>query len=312
MRDGRVWQRALGRLEPVDVILRRVDAAWCDPLDLRQDSRLGVPGLLEAARLGTVAVVNGIGSGVIENPGLLPFLPALADALLDEPLILPAAPTWWCGEPTARSHVLARLPELLIKPIARGLGRGTVVGAELSTAERARAGRPDRGRAARLGRPAAAPAQHRAGDHRRRSAGPAAGGAARVRGGPRRPVRGAGRGAGLGGRPGPVATRPARERGGQGRVGARPAARRRPVRAAGSRAGGPAGRGRAAAAGGAAGRAQPPGGRRHVLARPLRGAGRGHGPAAARGHRPVGGLPELPRTGRPVRAGDAAAGHHRR
>ena len=99
VRDGRVWQRALGRLEPVDVILRRVDAAWCDPLDLRQDSQLGVPGLLEAARLGTVAVVNGIGSGVVENPGLLPYLPALAEALLDEPLTLPAVPTWWCGEP---------------------------------------------------------------------------------------------------------------------------------------------------------------------------------------------------------------------
>lgn len=137
VRDGRVWQRALGRLEPVDVILRRVDAAWCDPLDLRQDSQLGVPGLLEAARLGTVAVVNGIGSGVAENPGLLPYLPALAPALLDEELLLPAVPTWWCGDPSARSHVLARLPELLVKPIARNGGpSATVVGAELTAAQR--------------------------------------------------------------------------------------------------------------------------------------------------------------------------------
>ncbi len=137
VRAGRVWQRALGRLEPVDVILRRVDAAWCDPLDLRQDSQLGVPGLLEAARLGTVAVVNGIGSGVVENPGLLPYLPVLATALLDEPLTLPAAPTWWCGDPIGRSHVLARMPELLIKPIARTTDRTTLVGAELTAAERA-------------------------------------------------------------------------------------------------------------------------------------------------------------------------------
>jgi uncharacterized circularly permuted ATP-grasp superfamily protein/uncharacterized alpha-E superfamily protein len=136
VRDGRVWQRTLGRLEPVDVILRRVDAAWCDPLDLRQGSHLGVPGLVEAARLGTVVVVNGLGSGVAENPGLLPFLPALADALLDEPLALPVAPTWWCGDPVGRSHVIARMPELLIKPIARAEGRITLIGAELTSDQR--------------------------------------------------------------------------------------------------------------------------------------------------------------------------------
>jgi len=140
VRDGRVWQRAMGgagRLEPVDVILRRVDATWCDPLDLRQDSHLGVPGLLEAARLGTVTIVNGLGSGVTENPGLLPFLPAAARALLDEPLALPGAPTWWCGEPTGRSHVLTHLADLFVKPIARGDGRRSVDGAALTTAERA-------------------------------------------------------------------------------------------------------------------------------------------------------------------------------
>lgn len=137
VRDGRVWHATLQQPEPVDVILRRVDAAWCDPLDLRQDSQLGVPGLLEAARSGTVAVVNGIGSGVAENPGLLPFLPALAQALLDEPLALHAAQTWWCGDDRSRAHVLARLPELLVKPIARGDDRATVDGALLDAAARA-------------------------------------------------------------------------------------------------------------------------------------------------------------------------------
>ncbi|MCX6462546.1 MAG: circularly permuted type 2 ATP-grasp protein [Pseudonocardiales bacterium] len=142
VRDGRLWRRTLdpaggpGR-EPVDVVLRRVDAAWCDPLDLRQGSQLGVPGLLEAARRGTVALANGLGSGVAENPGLLPFLPALCEALLDEPLALPGAPTWWCGDPVARAHVLDRLPELLLKPVARDAGRDTVDGAALDAAGRA-------------------------------------------------------------------------------------------------------------------------------------------------------------------------------
>lgn len=122
VREGRVHLRAMGRLEPVDVILRRVDAEFCDPLELRPDSRLGVPGLLEAARLGTVSVVNTIGSGVLENPALLPYLPKLCRALFDEDLLLPSAPTWWCGEAAGRSHALANLDRLILKPIAREPG----------------------------------------------------------------------------------------------------------------------------------------------------------------------------------------------
>lgn len=136
VRDGRVWMRAIGRLEPVHVIVRRVDAAFCDPVELRPDSKLGVPGLLEACRTGSVSVVNTLGSGVLENSGLLPFLPALAQALLDEPLALPSADTWWCGDPTARAHVLAHLDELVIKPIARETGTLPSMGWRLSAAER--------------------------------------------------------------------------------------------------------------------------------------------------------------------------------
>jgi uncharacterized circularly permuted ATP-grasp superfamily protein/uncharacterized alpha-E superfamily protein len=128
---GRVWQRTLGRLEPVDVILRRVDSWYCDPLDLRPDSELGVAGLIEAARNGSVTVVNSLGAGVLENPALLPFLPALCAELLAEPLRLRSAPTWWCGRAGDHSHVLANLDQLVIKPIARGFGRVTQLGWEL-------------------------------------------------------------------------------------------------------------------------------------------------------------------------------------
>ena len=134
VREGRVFVRAPGRLEPVDVVLRRVDAWFSDPLELRPESRLGVPGLLEAARRGTVSVANTFGAGVLENPGLLPFLPAACEALLGEPLRLPSAPTWWCGDPASRSHVLAHLDRLVVKPISRGVGRTSVFGWELSQA----------------------------------------------------------------------------------------------------------------------------------------------------------------------------------
>ncbi|MFC4947254.1 circularly permuted type 2 ATP-grasp protein [Pseudonocardia sp. GCM10023141] len=136
VRDGRVWLRSLGRLEPVDVILRRVDSAYCDPLELRSDSLLGVPGLVEAARLGSVSVVNTLGSGVLENPGLLALLPRLSEQLLGQPLRLPSVPTWWCGEPDGRAHVLAHLDRLVIKSITREPGAETFVGWELSAGER--------------------------------------------------------------------------------------------------------------------------------------------------------------------------------
>jgi uncharacterized circularly permuted ATP-grasp superfamily protein/uncharacterized alpha-E superfamily protein len=134
VRDGRVWERTLGRLEPVHVILRRVDASWCDPLELRPESTLGAPGLIEACRTGNVSVVNTLGSGVLENPALLAFLPSLAEVLLGQELHLPSATTWWCGEPRPRSHVLANLDRLVLKS-ATGQVSQTIVGAELAAAE---------------------------------------------------------------------------------------------------------------------------------------------------------------------------------
>ncbi|UQX87472.1 circularly permuted type 2 ATP-grasp protein [Jatrophihabitans telluris] len=138
VRDGRVWQRSLHRLEPVDVILRRVDGIFCDPLELRPDSQLGVPGLVEAARAGTVAVVNSLGAGVLENPGLFPFLPVLCRALLGEDLRVQSAETFWCGDPLARAHVLSHLDALVVKPIARQIGSSSRLGWTLSAKEKTR------------------------------------------------------------------------------------------------------------------------------------------------------------------------------
>jgi uncharacterized circularly permuted ATP-grasp superfamily protein/uncharacterized alpha-E superfamily protein len=135
VRDGRVWMRVLGKLEQVDVILRRVDSAWSDPLELRAGSRLGVTGLLECVRQGTVSVVNSIGSGILENPALLPFLPELCERLLGEPLRLPSVDTWWCGDRAGLDHVLANFDSLVIRPISRGHGR-SVIGAALTAAQR--------------------------------------------------------------------------------------------------------------------------------------------------------------------------------
>ncbi|MGH8587239.1 MAG: circularly permuted type 2 ATP-grasp protein, partial [Gammaproteobacteria bacterium] len=134
--SGRVWLRALQGLEPVDVILRRVDDHYCDPVELWPESRLGVPGLFAAVRRGTVAVANPLGSSVLENPGLNCFLPRIARQFLGQGLDLPSVMTWWCGEPGGRSHVLARLCDLVIKPIYREFGSRPVFGPLLSARER--------------------------------------------------------------------------------------------------------------------------------------------------------------------------------
>ncbi len=117
MREGAVWVRVFGRLERVDVILRRVDAAWSDSLELRKNSQLGVAGLSEAVRRGTVRVVNGLGSGVLENPGLLPFMSAMCETLLDEPLRLPSVQTYWCGIPRSQAFVEDNITDLVIRAI---------------------------------------------------------------------------------------------------------------------------------------------------------------------------------------------------
>ena len=116
VRDNRVYLKTVGGLRPVDVILRRVDTEWCDPLELRSDSALGVAGLVEAARAGNVVVANALGSGLLECTALMGFLPSICRHLLNEELILPHVATWWCGQQDAKSYVLENLDQLVVGP----------------------------------------------------------------------------------------------------------------------------------------------------------------------------------------------------
>jgi len=133
VRDGKLWMRSMGTLKRVDVVLRRVDAEYADPLDLRADSRLGVVGLVEVLRRGAVTVVNTLGSGILESPGLLRFLPELAERLLGETPLLRTAPLYWGGINTERSHLLTNLSSLLIRSVRGG---EPIVGPALSSEQR--------------------------------------------------------------------------------------------------------------------------------------------------------------------------------
>lgn len=136
VRDATVYLKTLSGLRRVHAIMRRLDDDFCDPLELRTDSALGVPGLLEAVRQGRVLVANALGSGVLESPGLLGFLPKINEFLFGEELILPSVATWWCGEPPVLVQALEKLPELLIKPAFPSQSFTPVFGRDLSEAQR--------------------------------------------------------------------------------------------------------------------------------------------------------------------------------
>src|ERR1039458_10242442 len=138
VRDSRVFLQTLDGLKPVDVILRRVDDGFCDPIELRADSFLGVAGLVEAVRAGNVTVANALGSGLIETSAFIPFFPGLSRQMLGEELELPQAATWWCGQPNALRFVLHNLASLVIKPAFPSKGMEPVFGGKLSSDERSR------------------------------------------------------------------------------------------------------------------------------------------------------------------------------
>jgi uncharacterized circularly permuted ATP-grasp superfamily protein/uncharacterized alpha-E superfamily protein len=133
--DGYVWLKTIKGLEKVDVIIRRVDDLFCDPLEFRNDSHLGVVGLMESVRQGKVIVINPIGSRVLENPGLMAFLPQVCKEVLGEDLILPSVATWWCGQPKELDYVLSNIQSLIVRTIYRDGGFHSVFGGDLSSKE---------------------------------------------------------------------------------------------------------------------------------------------------------------------------------
>ena len=143
VRDGEVFLKTLTGLERVAAIFRRVDSDFCDPLEFRGDSALGVPGLTEAVRAGSVVLANALGGGVIESPAMDAYLPNICRALLGEDLRIPDVSTIWCGTEWGRKEALARMDHSILRDAfdARPLfsRKSTArLGADLSSEQRER------------------------------------------------------------------------------------------------------------------------------------------------------------------------------
>jgi uncharacterized circularly permuted ATP-grasp superfamily protein len=132
---GRVWMRTTAGPTRVDVIYRRVDDEFLDPLQFRADSELGSPGIMLAARLGNVTIANAVGNGIADDKLVYTYLPDLIEYYLGEKAIIPNVDTWRLEDPLALEEVLDRLDELVVKPVDGSGGKGLVVGPAASRAE---------------------------------------------------------------------------------------------------------------------------------------------------------------------------------
>jgi uncharacterized circularly permuted ATP-grasp superfamily protein len=135
VKDGSVFMRTTAGSQRVDVIYRRVDDAFLDPLAFRQDSRLGVPGLLSVYRAGNVGLANAIGTGVADDKSTYPYVPDMIRFYLGEEPILKNVPTWQCKRPEDLAHVMDKLAELVVKEVQGSGGYGMLIGPAASKAE---------------------------------------------------------------------------------------------------------------------------------------------------------------------------------
>ncbi len=137
VRGDSVYLKTLRGLRRVHAILRRLDDDYCDPVELRADSALGVPGLLHAIRAGNVVVANALGSAVLETSAFSGFYPRVSERLFGEELSMPSIATWWCGEPPALEYVIEHLDELVLKPAYPTIRMQPIFGHALDPASRA-------------------------------------------------------------------------------------------------------------------------------------------------------------------------------
>ena len=138
-RDGVVRMRTTRGSEPVHVIYRRIDDDYLDPVHFRPDSVLGVPGILNAARAGSVSIANGVGNGVADDKAVYPYVPTIVRYYLGEEPVLPNVQTYDLRDPDQRSFVLPRLDHMVVKPVDGSGGYGIVVGSQASDEELATA-----------------------------------------------------------------------------------------------------------------------------------------------------------------------------
>jgi uncharacterized circularly permuted ATP-grasp superfamily protein/uncharacterized alpha-E superfamily protein len=140
VRDDGVFVRTVAGLQRTEVLLRRIDADFADPLELNAASRLGAPGLLQAVRNDKVVIVNALGAGLVEARAMLAFLPALAPVVLGTDLAMPNVATWWLGRPDMREEMIAKFDSMVIASAFESQldGRATseVLGAKLDDAQR--------------------------------------------------------------------------------------------------------------------------------------------------------------------------------
>jgi uncharacterized circularly permuted ATP-grasp superfamily protein/uncharacterized alpha-E superfamily protein len=143
VRGDALYVRTVSGLKRAEVIWRRIDADYADPLELNSRSRLGVPGFLRVVQKGAVVLANSLGAGLIESPGLMGYMPAVGRRILGRDLALPSSATWWCGDPKSRDHVIENLDALSIGPAfttvptAGAASATAIIGANLDRPARA-------------------------------------------------------------------------------------------------------------------------------------------------------------------------------